>query len=186
MNNPLISLIIGFETIVGISICLFIFLVFLYYISEFLENKIEKFIFFIKIFIILMIINSILLYDVTLNLFSYLITIFNNLIWLILTFKGYPLKNYPKNLFVLCIIITIITHFIWNEYFFNKSKNLNTFLIISYFFTIIWGTPILLLSCMLKPLTKLDKNKPKGLWKDMFLEIYHQSMIYLNKKTCKR
>lgn len=157
---------------VGIaSIAVILFLcAFLYYSSTFVEERISAFTKFLKIFTVVILALSFLFPLSSFPNSVFFMVFFNNLMWVILVYRGFPLMNYVQPEFFLGFGSTVFSHLFLMLHFLRSSPK-SAIITISYFILYVWLIPILIITSLSavednstnQPTDKpADPSKPKS------------------------
>lgn len=142
----------------------------LYYSSTFVEERMISFTKFLKIFVCTILGLSLLLPFSNFPLKSFFLVFFNNLMWAILIFRGFPFCNYVSPEFFLGFGSTVFSHFFLMLHFL-RSPAKSAIITISYFILYIWLIPIMIVASLSavddnsniqSPEKTTDSNKPKS------------------------
>ena len=137
-------LILFLEVVVSFIIAILLLCALLYYSSTFVEERMTSFTKFLKYFNVVILSLSLLLPLSNFPLSIFGLVFFNNLMWTLLLFRGFPLTNYVRPEFFLGFITTVFSH-LFLTLFFLKSPSKSLLTTISYFILYVWLIPIMII-----------------------------------------
>jgi len=181
MVSPVGSLIIGFQSLISISIILILFFVFLFYISGFLETKTKKYYRIVHLFSILSAIIAVFLVFTSYPMFYTIVALINALYWVYITYNTKQEFSFMNKGVVWGFFITLFAHFLWMMHFLEVF--VSPYRTASVFFAVIWPCPLLVMCGMLQHYGTGKKGQKRGFWNHAFSDISRGTMEMLKRRS---
>jgi hypothetical protein len=139
-------LLIVLECIVSVVALVLVFIAFVYYFSNFIEEKMKKCKVIIKYLTYLVLAISLLLPLSGFPWYIFAVVFVTHVLWLRIQNSGFPFISLDNPVLFISFICTIFSHFLFMLHY--LSEDAPFFRVVSYFFLFVWLIPILILSSL--------------------------------------